>query len=163
MEMLCQCLYGIDVTLNGSLGIPGKKCHNWAIKKQPPKKLPNGSYVVDFILFFIAFICLFAFKFPRSGLVQHVISGFPYIRNLFLIYGISRLYTELDNSLYKEFLPLALVIKSSLYRDLGAGSPSLTLSKFSQPTRHHYGWRQTEPARFFLPDSIVPRLPSTCP
>jgi hypothetical protein len=26
--------------------------------------------VVYFILFFIAFICLFAFKFPRSGLVQ---------------------------------------------------------------------------------------------
>ena len=30
-------------------------------------------YAADFILFFIAFICLFAFKFPRSGLVQLLI------------------------------------------------------------------------------------------
>src|SRR6266516_2928187 len=59
-----------------------RKCHNWAIKKQPPKKLPNGSYVVDFILFFIAFICLFAFKFPRSGLVQLVIDRFTRAREL---------------------------------------------------------------------------------
>jgi hypothetical protein len=39
-------------------------------KRQPPKKLPKMILMQLLPFCFFAFLCLFAFKFPRSGLVQ---------------------------------------------------------------------------------------------